>query len=110
MSDQPGKITEPLSKNDFRKYILGMISEQPMSPEDFRMKMSELITFNSADLEVTGHGRKRWETNLQNSINDLKSEGLIAHLGKNQYVSPIPNSNPLNPEEFWNDFSQMPRF
>ena len=83
-----------------------MISEQPMSPEDFRMKMSELITFNIADLEVTGHGRKRWETNLQNSINDLKSEGLIAHLGKNQYVSPIPNSNPLNPEEFWNDFSR----
>ena len=96
---------DSITKEILKIQILSNMSETPMTISDFR----EIISSNSKDLisnydnEKTGHGRERWKTNLQNAISDLKFEGRIGHLKRNQYISPIPCSNPLEPASFWLD-------
>ena len=94
---------DPISKEMLKIQILSLISESPMKMSDFRetINRNSDVTSSSFDNEKTGHGRKRWETKLQNAIADLKHEGGIGHIRRNQYISPRFCHNPLDPEDFW---------
>lgn len=92
-----------IKKKKLKNHIKSILSDSPMSMADFRESVSDSFTLSISDLEITGHGRKRWETNLQNAVTDLKNEGKIGHLKRDQYISPIVCKNPLDPEKFWSD-------
>jgi hypothetical protein len=96
---------DSISKEMLKIQILSLISESPMEVSDFREAIGQNseIVVSSIDNEKTGHGRYRWETNLQNAIADLKQEGKIGHIGHNQYISPVFCHNPLDAEDFWLD-------
>ena len=82
-------------------HIISMLSDLPIKMADIRESISKRLPLSESDKEKTGHGRERWETNLQNAIMDLKFEGKIGHLKRDQYVSPINCKDPLHPEDLW---------
>ena len=97
---------ESTPTEEFDRFIFSLVRDEPRSMQDFRksIKLAEdrgEIELTDDDEELLGHDRKRWETNIQNRIMELKSKGLIAHLTRDKYVAPIPCENPLEPEEFW---------
>jgi len=96
------EINESLiDKEDLIIHIKSILSDSPISIADIRESISKRFFLSLSDKEKTGHGRKRWETNLQNTIMNLKMEGKIGHLKRNQYVSPINCKDPLHPEDLW---------
>ena len=84
-------------------HVRSILSDSPIRVADIRDSISAKLSPSIFDVEKTGHGRKRWETRLQNVITDLKWEGKIGHLKRDQYISPIVCPNPLDPEKFWSD-------
>jgi hypothetical protein len=86
-----------------KDHVISMLSDSPIRMADIRESILSKLSPSIGDLEKTGHGRKRWETRLQNAIGDLKQEGKIGHLSRNRYVSPISCPDPLNPEDLWLD-------
>jgi len=89
------------TKEELMSHVESILSDSPLSMADLRESVFDSLLPSISDLEKTGHGRKRWATNLQNAVFDLKGEGKIGHLKHNQYISPINCQNPLNPENLW---------
>lgn len=74
-------------KSDLEKEVLKLLAEKtrPLGRKEIIMELSRRLTLSEADKEILG-SRSRWEKYVRFAISDLKLDGKIEALAKNQWV------------------------
>ncbi|MEM4970112.1 MAG: winged helix-turn-helix domain-containing protein [Sulfolobales archaeon] len=92
-----GPLTKPLAKQLVLKILAS--ARKPLGRKEIVEEVSKMIELTPQDLERTKWGLARWEAEVRWAVTELKGEGLIKSIARNQWIITEKGLEKLKKEE-----------